>query len=473
MEQKVDVAIIGAGSAGLYAMAQVKRHTDNFVLIDGGELGTTCSRVGCMPSKALIQIADDFHRRRLFKREGITGGDALGIDGEQVMEHVQDLRDIFVDKVLSTTTDDMGDKFIAANARFLEPNLLQVGDRRIRAQRIVIATGTSPILPPAWKTFGERVLTTDEVFELEELPASLAVIGLGVIGLELGQAFRRLGVEVTGIDQLEVIGNIDDPEVNRLAQQLIGKEMPLWLGHAASLQEAADGKIEVTAGEGRVTVERVLVAIGRAPNLADLDIEKVGISLNASGVPEYNRNTLQISNTPCFIAGDVGGERQLLHEAADEGRIAGINASADAPVAFRRKTPLLITFSDPNIVMVGSRYSELDLDNTLIGSVPLGMLGRALIMGKNKGVLRLYADKASGRLLGASLLAAHAEHLGHLLNWCIEQQLTVLQLVRMPFYHPVMEEAVQAALRDLIAQSDWHDSPYPPDLEVIQACTPS
>ena len=467
MEQTVDVAIVGAGSAGLYALGQVRRRTDSYVLIDGGELGTTCARVGCMPSKALIQVAEDFHRRSLFGREGIEGGDRLGVAAADVMEHVQGLRDIFVDKVLSTSTDDMGDEFIEGYARFLEPGLLAVGERRIRAKRIVVATGTSPIMPSAWKAFGDRILTTDEIFELETLPQSLAVIGLGVIGLELGQAFHRLGVEVTGIDQLDVIGNIDDPDVNQLARQLIGKEMPLWLGYPASIEEAGDGRLRVSAGQHSVTVDKVLVAIGRAPNLARLDVDKAGITLNAAGVPDYNPNTMQVGDRPVFIAGDVNLDRQLLHEAADEGRIAGINAVSDAPVAFRRKTPLVITFSDPNIVMVGARYSQLDLDNTLIGSVAFGMLGRALIMGRNKGLLRLYADKASGRLLGASMVAPHGEHLGHLLNWCIEQRLTVLQMVRMPFYHPVLEEAIQPVLRDLIHQSDWHQSPYPPDLELI------
>jgi dihydrolipoamide dehydrogenase len=467
MEQTVDVAIVGAGSAGLYALGQVRRTTDSYVLIDGGELGTTCARVGCMPSKALIQVAEDFHRRTLFDREGIEGGDTLSVAAVDVMEHVQGLRDIFVDKVLSTSTDDMGDEFIEGHARFLEPGLLAVGERRIRARRVIIATGTSPIVPPAWKAFGDRILTTDEIFELETLPQSLAVIGLGVIGLELGQAFHRLGVEVTGIDQLEVIGNIDDPDINQLARQLIGKEMPLWLGHPASIEEAGDGRLRVSAGQQSVIVDKVLVAIGRAPNLSGLDVDKAGITLNAAGVPDYNPNTMQIGDQPVFIAGDVNLDRQLLHEAADEGRIAGINAVSDAPVAFRRKTPLVITFSDPNIVMVGARYSQLDLDNTLIGSVAFGMLGRALIMGRNKGQLRLYADKSSGRLLGASMVAPHGEHLGHLLNWCIEQRLTVLQMVRMPFYHPVLEEAIQPVLRDLIHQSDWHQSPYPPDLELV------
>jgi dihydrolipoamide dehydrogenase len=467
MEQKVDVAIIGAGSAGLYAYAQVRRRTDSYVLIDGGELGTTCARVGCMPSKALIQVAEDFHRRALFDREGIVLGDGMHINDEDVLEHVQGLRDIFVDKVLSTTTDDMDEEFIGANARFLEPGLLEVDGRRIRASRVVIATGSAPIVPDAWRAFGDRVLTTDEIFELEHLPKSLAVIGLGVIGLELGQAFNRLGVEVTGIDQLQSIGNIDDPEVSQLAVQLIGKEMPLWLGQPAAIEEAGDGRLKVSAGENSVVVDKVLVAIGRRPNLAGLDPEKAGIVLNEAGVPDYNPNTMQVGDLPVFIAGDVNLDRQLLHEAADEGRIAGINAVADAPVAFRRKTPLVITFCDPNIVMVGARYRDLDLDNTLIGSVALGMLGRALIMGRNKGMLRLYADKASGRLLGASILAPHGEHLGHLLNWCIEQRLTILQMLRMPFYHPVLEEAIQPILRELVGQSDWHDGPYPPDLETL------
>ena len=467
MEQQVDVAIIGAGSAGLYALGQVKRSTDSYVMVDGGELGTTCSRVGCMPSKALIQVAEDFHRRSIFKREGITGGDGLAVDIPAAMEHVQDLRDIFVDKVLSTSTDEMGDEFIAENARFLEPDLLQVGEHRIRAKRIVIATGSTPIVPAEWRAFGERILTTDEFFEQENLPESLAVIGLGVIGLELGQACQRLGVQVTGIDQLQHIGHLDDPKVNETAIQLLGKEMPLWLGHPASIKEAADGKLKVTAGERSIEVEKVLVCIGRRPNLGKLGLDKAGIELNPNGVPDYNPDTMQIGDKPVFFAGDVNNDRPLLHEAADEGRIAGINAGTGVPVAFRRKTPLYITFSDPQIVILGAHYSELDLDNTLISGVPFGMLGRALIMGKNRGLLRVYADKTSGRLLGAAMIAPHGEHLGHLLNWCMEQELTVQQMVRMPFYHPVIEEAIQPALRDLVSQSGLGSDRYPPDLELL------
>ncbi len=465
MEQEVDVAIIGAGSAGLYALGQVKRQTDSYVLIDGGELGTTCARVGCMPSKALIQVAEDFHRRSIFPREGIEGGDGLSVEGPDALEHVQDLRDIFVDKVLSNSTDHMDEAFIPEYAQFIEPGLLQVGERRIRAKRIIIASGSTPIVPEPWKAFGDRILTTDEIFELEELPESLAVIGLGVIGLELGQAFHRLGVEVTGIDQLETIGHLDDPEINDTAIQILGKEMPLWLGKPAAIKEAADGKLQVSTGHNSVEVEKVLVCIGRRPNLGSIGIEHAGVTLDERGMPDYNPNTLQIEDKPLFIAGDVNGDRPVLHEAADEGRIAGINAMADTPIAFRRKTPLFVTFSDPNLAQIGKTWSELDHDNILVGSVALGMLGRALIMGRNKGQLRLYADKTSGKLLGASMVAPHGEHLAHLLAWCIEQNLTVLQMVRMPFYHPVLEEAIQPILRDMVANGGFAPDELPPDLE--------
>jgi dihydrolipoamide dehydrogenase len=216
-----------------------------------------------------------------------------------------------------------------------------------------------------------------------------------------------------------------------------------------------------------VVVDRVLVCIGRRSNLDRLGVDRAGIRLNAKGLPEYNRNTMQVEDQPVFLAGDVDGERPLLHEAADEGRIAGINATLDKPLAFRRKTPLYITFSDPNIVLVGQRFSELDQGRVLIGGVNFGMLGRALIMGRNKGQIRLYADKSTGRLLGASMVAPHGEHLGHLLNWSMEQGVSVQQMVRFPFYHPVLEEAIQPVLRDLVAQSGLGPEDYPPDLELL------
>jgi dihydrolipoamide dehydrogenase len=163
---------------------------------------------------------------------------------------------------------------------------------------------------------------------------------------------------------------------------------------------------------------------------------------------------MQVGDLPVFIAGDVTGERPVLHEAGDEGRIAGFNAVSDEPGAFRRKVPLFINFCDPNICIVGERWNDLDPATTAVGQIKLAPVGRALIMGRNRGIIRVYADKASGRLLGSEMITTKGENIAHLLSWCIQQGLTVGDLLRMPFYHPVIEEALQAALYDLYTKVD-------------------
>lgn len=454
-EKQVEVAIIGSGSAGLYALSQVRPSGKTWVLINGGEPGTTCARVGCMPSKALIQVAEDYQRRTILGRYGVDGHQALTLDIPEAMEHVQDLRDTFVDRVLSNSTDDMGDEFIQGYARFVEPDLLEVDDgQRIRAKNIIIAPGSRPILPEAWKAFGDRILTTDTFFEQENLPESVAVIGMGTIGLELGQSLHRLGIQVTGFDQLETLGGAQDPEVCNCAKEIIGKEFPIHLGQKAEISEADNGQLRVTAGEVSVVVDKVLAAMGRVPNLEYLDLANLGAERDQRGIPHFNRHTMQIGNLPVYLAGDATGERPVLHEAGDEGRIAGYNAVHDEIETFARKTPLFINFCDPNICIIGQRWNELDQETTVIGQVKLAPVGRALIMGKNKGIIRLYADKVTGQLLGAEMISTKGENLAHQLAWAIQQQLTVGQLLQMPFYHPVIEEALQAALYDLYAKVD-------------------
>jgi len=467
--KEVEVAIIGAGSAGLYCMSQVKRFTNDFVLIDGGELGTTCARVGCMPSKVMIQIAEDFHRRTIFDREGIEGEAHLSINAEDAMEHVQDLRDTFVDQTLSHSIDILPeDKLIESNVHFIDANTLETADGdTIKAQRIIIATGSRPIIPAAWHEFSDKILTTDEIFELETLPESIAVIGLGVIGLEIGQSLSRLGVNVTGIDQLNIICALDDSEVNKTAIEIISREFPLWLGEAAQIVQLDNGKLQVSAGDKSVEVEKVFASMGRRPNTDKLKLESTGLEIAENGVPVFNPNTMQLGTSSIYIAGDCNADKPILHEAGFEGRVAGYNIMQDQPTAFRIKTPLAISFCEPNIVTVGARLSELNAATTAIGEIKMAPVGRALIMGKNRGLIRIYADINTGKVLGASLACVKGENLGHLLCWCIEMQMTVQQMLRMPFYHPVIEEALQAALYNLKSKLNIEVPHWPLEIEPL------
>jgi dihydrolipoamide dehydrogenase len=469
MTRQVDVAIIGAGSAGLYALSQVKRFTDNYLLIDGGELGTTCARVGCMPSKVMIQIAEDFHRKSIFEREGIEGKENLSLNIADAMEHVQDLRDTFVDRTLSHSTDNMDEQhLLTTNVHFIDANTLETDDgTHITAAKIIIATGSSPIIPQAWSLYRDQILTTDDIFELDELPESMAVIGLGVIGVEIGQALSRMGVNITGIDEANTIAGIDDVEINQTALEILSKEFPIWLGHAAEITLLDNNQLQITAGDKMLTVDKVLLSIGRRPNLSSLDLHTTGMKLNSRGIPEFNPATMQTSNQNIFLAGDCTGSRALLHEAAFEGRVAGFNAMHEPVTRFKQKTPLAITFSDPNIIAVGAQLSELDPDTTAIGEVKLAPVGRALIIGKNKGLIRIYASKSTGKILGSAMASVKGENLAHLLCWSIEMGLTVHDLLKMPFYHPVIEEAVQAALYDLKSKLDIKDGDYPIELQPL------
>ncbi len=468
MERSVDVAVIGAGTAGLAAVSQLRQANKSFVLINGGELGTTCARVGCMPSKALIQVGHDLHRRQLFDREGIEGGEGLSANLPDILEHVRDLRDILVDRVLGNSTDQMEEEFLDGYARFVEPGRLQVGDDVIQAENIIIACGTRPVVPPAWVDFGDRIITSDTLFEQEDLPESVAVVGLGIIGLELGQALAQLGIAVTGIDQAEILAGLSDPSARQSAIEVMSRAFPLWLGHTAELRDE-EGRIRVSAGEQSVVVDKVLAAMGRQPNLDWLALEHAGIALDDQGAPSFDPATMRCGDSRIFIAGDISGSDQVLHEAAAEGRIAGYNAARDKSIAFVRKTPLAITFSSPNICTVGTPYDVLDPEEIETGEMRLGPVGRALLMGANRGIIRLYADKRNGVLLGATVIAERGEHLAHLLAWCIGEKMTVLQLLRKPFYHPTMEEAIQGALKDLLQKLDLPTSPpdIPPELEAL------
>ena len=455
-ERQVDIVIIGSGSAGLNAMAEARRAGRSFVLINGGAPGTTCARIGCMPSKVMIHIAEEFYRRTHFGQFGIDGHEGLSLDRGEAMKHIQELRDGFVHGVTSRSTANLPDDiFIQDYARLVEPTLVEAAGQRFRAGAVVIATGSTPVVPAPWRALGERVITTDEVFELTDLPASMAIIGMGTIGLELGQSLARMGVTITGFDQLEHVAGITDPEVNRCAIDLMREEFTIHLGATATLAEAGD-KVRITAGGDELVVDKVLSSIGRAPMIEGLGLDALGLPLDARGVPPFDPATMQVGDLPVFLAGDVTGERQVLHESVDEGKIAGYNAAhvGESPLRFKRKTPFYVNFCDPNIIAVGMRFDEIDATRSAVGEASFATVGRARAMGEARGVLRVYADRASGRVLGSEMIAPRGEHLGHLLAWAIEQRMTVGELLRMPFYHPVIEGALKAALSDLYAGID-------------------
>lgn len=440
VERKVEVAIVGGGTAGMAAWREVSKHTENFVFINGGPFGTTCARVGCMPSKLLIQAANDFHRRHKFTELGINGADTITLNAKHVLERVRKYRDRFVSGVLKSL-DSMGDKKIAGYARFEEPGVLRVEGQRIIAKKIILAVGTRPFVPKAWSSEKDRILTTDDIFELEDLPLSLCLVGTGVIGLELGQALSRLGVKVKAIGSNSQLTFLSDPEINDYAIKHFESEFEsLELGRLAKLSDAKES-------------EKILMATGRRPNFDLLEFQNSGALVNERGHPEFDPHSMQVLHLKnLFIAGDVTSDRQILHEAADEGRIAGYNAVREESKRFLRRCPIGIVFTDPNIAFCGASFRELKNIDPICGEVSFEGQGRALVMAKNKGILRIYAHRQTGRILGAEMIGPSCEHLAHLISWSIQQKLTAFDMLALPFYHPVIEEGLRTAVRDISRQ---------------------
>ncbi|WP_313077216.1 dihydrolipoyl dehydrogenase [Melaminivora sp.] len=449
----LDTLIIGAGTAGLAALREVRKRTDQFLIVNEGPWGTTCARVGCMPSKMLVEAANALHARARWDTFGLRGGKDLHADLPAVLERVRALRDEFVAGTVRAS--DAGKQAVSGRARLLDATRVEVNGRTYRTRSVIVATGSRPLLPPDWLAFGDRILTTDTLFEQPTLGPRMAVIGLGALGAELAQALARLGVEVVAFVTSERVAGLQDEAVNaRLYEQLKG-EFAISVGGRAQLRELASG-IEVSNGQTTVVVDQVLAAMGRTPNIEYLGLDTLGPVLDAHGLPPLDPCTLQVEGTPVFLAGDVDRDRTLLHEAADEGHIAGINAVLAAqgkPLRrFRRRVPLAITFCEPNAASVGLSWTEVQKREHLVGEIDFARQGRARVAVRNAGLLRLYAAPDSGRLLGAQMCAPAGEHLAQLLALAIDRDLTVQDMLRMPVYHPTLEEGLRTALRQIARQ---------------------
>lgn len=469
--REVDVAIIGAGTSGLSARREVIKQNKSYVVIDDGPLGTTCARVGCMPSKVLIQVAKDFHRRHKLKEQGIHGAEHLTIDRVEAMAHVRGLRDYFTGFVKEGVGQWANNNLIRKRAKFVDEHTLDLGDETIKAGKTIIATGSTPIIPGPWREFSDYLVTTDEFFELEKLPNKMAVIGLGVIGIELGQALSRLGIEVIGVSLDKSIGGLSHPILQDYAADTFSEEMRLVFASANLKGKGPNGGLIVEAGGEEHEVDKVLLSLGRSPNLTGMGLEDLGlIDLPEKRIPDFDTSTMRIRGTDIYIVGDVNSFRPLLHEAADEGRMAGFNAARDDDTCFRRRMNLGVTFSDPEIAFIGENFKALTDRGAdfVIGEVSFEGQGRATVMRKNKGLLYVYVERRSGLVLGAEMIAPGSEHFAHLFSLILTMKMNIHDVLAQPYYHPVLEEGLRTAFRDAASKVDTP----PRDIEILYCAEP-
>ncbi|WP_179959421.1 dihydrolipoyl dehydrogenase [Marinobacter changyiensis] len=449
----VEYAIIGAGTSGLGAYSKISRKTDSLVMIQDGPYGTTCARVGCMPSKLLITAADYAHHLITSEFFGVTASGR--VDGRKVLERLRRERDHrFVANNLRYVAKIPAHHKLEGRARFVGPGQLMVGESvEVNAKKFVLACGSRPAVSEVFEPVMARVLTSDTVFELEDLPRSIAVIGMGIIALELGQAFHRLGVETTIYGRSGKINALTHPAMQQQALDILGAELDIYpSGQVVSTREDAEGAwIEYEQSNGqRVTkvFDRVLVATGRVSNVDRLGMEHTGMELAEVGRVAVDPQTMRCFAYPIFIAGDATDHLPVWHEAFDEGRIAADNAlSYPEPVPADRRPPLMVFFTDPQIAIIGQNFQQLEGREIVIGDLPFTS-PRHVVWNKVEGRIQVYLDARTGVILGAELLGYQAEHLAHLLALAITHGMTAEQVLLMPVYHPSAEELLRDVLID-------------------------
>lgn len=471
-----DVVILGAGSAGQSAYSQVIKRTSNVLVVNLGPWDTTCARVGCMPSKLLIEASNYADASQHAAQFGIYN--QTHIDSKAVMQRVRRLRDHFTGHVQREIDAWPAQHKKQGKAQFIDATTLQVGEDIIRTKTTIVATGSTPRIAPGWQdALKHKLLTSDTIFNLEELPKSMIVVGAGAIGIELAQALARLGVQVTLINQGNVVGGLTNPELRQLATSLVCQDLThiatssveqvyvqddqvVLHYHTVDPSKNPDASINSSTGNqnsGQVKADYLLAAIGRNSSINDLGLSNIDPKYQDIKRPLHDLHTMQLDDLPIFIAGDVLTPHALQHEATNDGRIAGINAAHYPNTqAFERYAGLSIVFSAPQMAMAGQSYKALSAANIpfVRAEVSYNNQGRATVLDKNHGAIQLYGCPTTQRLLGAELLVTEAEHMAHLLAWAIQQQLTVAQLLAMPFYHPVLEEGLRTALVRLRQQLD-------------------
>lgn len=403
-----DLVVIGAGSGGLSVAAGAAQLGLKVVLFEKGEMGGDCLNYGCVPSKALIAAGEAAHQARHSQHLGVTS-DGVRVDFMAAMAHVRAAIAAIAPIDSQARFEGLGVEVVREAARFLDPRTVASDTVQVSARKIVIATGSHPAVPSVRGLVDVPYLTNETIFDLEELPRTLIVLGGGPIGVELGQAFRRLGSEVVIIARRELLGREDRDVAEVVVTQLASEGLELLAGH--EVVRVDPGPVVVVRGpdgERRIAGSHLLVATGRAPSLAGLDLDAAGIAHTPQGVT--TDRALRTSNRAVFAVGDIAGRGQFTHLAGAHAGLVirkalfGLPVDADALVVPR------VTYADPELAAIGLSEAEarrMHGDALRVERFEFAENDRAIAEGDVRGFGKLITT-SKGKVLGVSLVGRHA-----------------------------------------------------------------
>jgi len=435
---KCDLLIIGAGSGGLSLAAGASQMGADVVLLEGHKMGGDCLNYGCVPSKALLASGHIAHTQAHAQAFGIAD-QAAEVDYAAAKGHVQQVIDTIAPVDSQERFEGFGVRVIREMGRFISANEVAAGDTTITARRIVVATGSSPFVPPIPGLQDVPYLTNETLWALNERPEHLIVIGGGPIGMEMAQAHRRLGSKVTVLEAQGALGR-DDPEAAAFVLERLrdeGIEIREHTAAQAVRQEA--GRIVVQTSAGTVSGSHLLVAVGRKPNLDGLNLEAAGVEVGRAGIkvgPD-----LRSSNAKVYAIGDVAGQGQFTHLAGYHASVVIRSLLFGLPAKTKTNHIPRATYTDPEIAQVG--LTEAEAQETYAAKLEIARFDyshndRAIATRQAEGFIKVMVVK--GRPVGATIAGPQAGELISTWSLAIANGMKMSQIAAMVAPYPTISE---------------------------------
>ena len=447
---KADLCIIGAGAGGLSIAAGAAQMGAEVVLFEGGAMGGDCLNHGCVPSKALLAAGKALARQRGDSRYGIVSEPGR-VDFEAVKAHVQGVIDAIAPMDSVERFEGLGVKVIESYARFTGPRTVEGGDVEVTARRIIVATGSTPMVPPVPGLADGPYLTNETVFGVDTLPEHLIVMGGGPIGIELAQAFRNLGARVTVVEMARIMAKDDGELVDLLRHRLVEDGIEILEGlQAREVTYPVGGGVVVTVGDAdggavrEISGSHILVAAGRKATMEGLDLDKAGVTATPKGI--VVDAGLRTSNRRVYAVGDVAGPYQFTHIAGYHAGIVIRSALFRMPAKVDYRAVPWVTYADPELASVGLSEAEARAAHGEIQVLRWSMEenDRAQAERDTEGMVKVIITP-KGRILGAAIIGAHAGEMIQI--WClaIQQKLKIGAVAGVILPYPTLGEASKRA----------------------------
>jgi pyruvate/2-oxoglutarate dehydrogenase complex dihydrolipoamide dehydrogenase (E3) component len=442
-----DLCVIGAGSGGLSVAAAAASMGAPVVLIEKSAMGGDCLNYGCVPSKALIAAGHAAQAMRDCARFGIAAVEPQ-IDMANVRAHIRNTIKAIAPNDEVGRFSAMGVRVIRGHARFIAPDCVEADGFRIKARRFVIATGSRPAAPPIPGLESIAYLTNESIFDLEALPKRLGVIGGGPIGVELAQAFRRLGADVIVLEAGKILAREDEELANPLRNRLVREGVVLREdAHILRIEPRPDGARIVLGSEAEeqaLDVSHVLVAAGRKPNVNELGLELARIAHDDKGV--HVDKSLRTSNRRVYAIGDVAGGAQFTHAANYHAGLVLRATLFRLPVRLRPDLIPRVTYTEPQIAVAGLSESQAREKHSriCIHRWPFSENDRARAEGRHEGHVKIVATP-DGKILGAGIVGAHAGELIAAWQLAITKGLKLSDMASVVLPYPTLSEAAKRA----------------------------